>query len=1055
MQKIVGLKMNVKTKKALKYTGISFIILIAFVLIAPQLFKKQIEKAVKDASKEYIITAVDFKDLDVSFFKNFPNLSVSLNRLTISAPKEFNGLKTVESNSVDLGVDLFSLFSDQIKFTKLYVNEGKFNVVTDSLGNFSFAIFKTSDEPSTDSSFSLALNKIHVKNTNVLYQDDQSKIKIQTNNTNISGNIQVTDKYINFETEADIKSLFFGLDKSVLVDHKPLKGTINTKVNMDPVSVEFNKSELLLANLPLNVLGKVAVLEKGIDFNLEVKSKNASLENLFSLVPKEYQKWYEGMTFKGTSDIHFLLKGLMQDSVSNPNLNLKIAIANGSIATKQFQDLPVENLHTKTELNLPQLNPDSLTVNVSEFAFNLGKGFAKGKVLYQFPMFVNAAVDANLNITQLWQTLAISGMQLKGDVVLNGTVKGNYKTQTVKNKQGVLTTQIAEIPTFNVNANWQNGYFKWTEMPLAITSLSFNLKAENINGNYKNTFVDIQNIDAKAGNNFIKGKLKLANLVDFNTDTNLQAYVELADIKKIVPIKEIDFGGQLTIDAKAKGKLNLDRDIIPVTTAIVKIKNGFLRYNSLPELPLEKVSLETHISSPRGSLNDLRVNVLPISFVLANEPFTIDANLFNFNNLSFDIGTKGKLNLGNLYKIFAIDGLSVSGQLETDVKLKGKGGADDPSSLNNRGFVLLKDIHIKSEFFPHDFIFTEGKFKFFRKQMKLENIKMNYAKQTFVLNGNLENYINYFLTPNATLKGNLDVTSQFIDVNSFMLPSNSSNPNSSKASAPSNSGGSVVLIPDKIDFELKANAQKVKFNDLELDNLSGILKVFDQKLELHEAKFGLIDTQFSLKGSYQPINNKSALFNFDIDAQQFDIQKAYKQLTLFREMAPAAESASGQVSLKYQLQGTLNKEMYPNMKSIKGSGDLVLENIQFKGFKLFNAVAKETKTDALHDASVKNVVVKTAIQNNVMTIERTKFKMAGFRPRIEGQVTLDGKMNIGMRLGLPPFGIIGIPITVNGTSDNLAIKLGKHKNEDLTEDDEDYDAYKKSMDTLQQPAQNQ
>ena len=68
---------------------------------------------------------------------------------------------------------------------------------------------------------------------------------------------------------------------------------------------------------------------------------------------------------------------------------------------------------------------------------------------------------------------------------------------------------------------------------------------------------------------------------------------------------------------------------------------------------------------------------------------------------------------------------------------------------------------------------------------------------------------------------------------------------------------------------------------------------------------------------------------------------------------------------------------------------------------------------------------------------------------MEGQVTLDGKMNIGMRLGLPPFGIIGIPITVKGDSDNFDIKVGKYKQEDLSEDDEDYEAYKKSIDTLQ------
>ena len=187
-----------KIKKIILYFIIVFSLLIGCVLIAPQLFKKQIEQAVSGATEQYISTAVHFNDLEISFFKNFPNLSVSLNQLSIEAPQSFNGLKTVETNSIDLGIDIFSLFSDQIKFTKLYVNKGNFNIVTDSLGNFSFTIFKSSPEPSTNSSFSLALNKIHIKNSNVLYQDDVSKIQIKTNNTNINNLFFLIIIFFNF-----------------------------------------------------------------------------------------------------------------------------------------------------------------------------------------------------------------------------------------------------------------------------------------------------------------------------------------------------------------------------------------------------------------------------------------------------------------------------------------------------------------------------------------------------------------------------------------------------------------------------------------------------------------------------------------------------------------------------------------------------------------------------------------------------------------------------------------------------------------------------------------
>ncbi len=66
--------MNTKIKKGLKYTGISLLVLIGLILIAPQLFKNSIESAVKDATAEFVTTPVNFTKLNVSFFNNSPNL---------------------------------------------------------------------------------------------------------------------------------------------------------------------------------------------------------------------------------------------------------------------------------------------------------------------------------------------------------------------------------------------------------------------------------------------------------------------------------------------------------------------------------------------------------------------------------------------------------------------------------------------------------------------------------------------------------------------------------------------------------------------------------------------------------------------------------------------------------------------------------------------------------------------------------------------------------------------------------------------------------------------
>ncbi len=76
-------------------------------------------------------------------------------------------------------------------------------------------------------------------------------------------------------------------------------------------------------------------------------------------------------------------------------------------------------------------------------------------------------------------------------------------------------------------------------------------------------------------------------------------------------------------------------------------------------------------------------------------------------------------------------------------------------------------------------------------------------------------------------------------------------------------------------------------------------------------------------------------------------------------------------------------------------------------------------------------------KDNLITIERTRMRIAGFRPRFEGQVSLDGDMSIAFRLGLPPLGIFGIPIKITGNSENPIIEVGKITEGDELEETED------------------
>ncbi|HAF34195.1 MAG TPA: hypothetical protein DCG88_09190 [Sphingobacterium sp.] len=430
----------------------------------------------------------------------------------------------------------------------------------------------------------------------------------------------------------------------------------------------------------------------------------------------------------------------------------------------------------------------------------------------------------------------------------------------------------------------------------------------------------------------------------------------------------------------------------------------------------------------------------------------MNADLKNFNNIKYSIQSKGKLNLGPIYKLFALDGTNVDGFIYTDFSLKGlQSDATNGhyNRLQNSGQLSIGNIQVQSDMLPQPIAIRSGNFSFYQEKMNFDKFLVAYAKNDISIKGYLNNIINYATSSQAPLKGQFTLSSKKINVDDFMV---FASPATSTTASSSESG--VVLLPKNLDIQVLGLVNAIAYNKMNIKDFKGDLQIKDGKMILHKKNFELAGLKVDMNGSYRPLNPRRASFDYAVKADSFDIQRAYKEIPLFREMVSSAKNAYGLVSLDYKLGGLLNGNMQPVMPSIVGDGSLTLNHSKVRGVKVLNGISQSTSKEKLKDGEVKKVVIKSHIKNNVMTIERTKMKMMGFRPRFEGQVTLDGRMNLGFRLGLPPFGIFGIPMRITGTPDNFHLKMGKYKEEDLDMemDDEDNKVYKESQKTQESQA---
>lgn len=533
-------------------------------------------------------------------------------------------------------------------------------------------------------------------------------------------------------------------------------------------------------------------------------------------------------------------------------------------------------------------------------------------------------------------------------------------------------------------------------------------------------------------------------------------------------LEKTEVKGNADVALTLKGKYITSANIAPTLTFDMKINNGYVNHNKSP-FPASDIYLDLHTRLPSLSTDSLNIVIDSINFKAAKNYLQgkfsmhgltrpqIFANLKTLLNLNeieratglnagvsgnmtaaaivnrdyYDISAKGKILID---KIFKEQGVDVGGLINADLHFKGTQTDainGNYGKLNNSGTLTLKNIKIGSSYFPKSFLVKDGSFVFNQDKASFNNLDGGYGQSDFRLNGYFQNIINYLLFPDAVLGGAFTVNSNFINANELMTSDGSSQKPDSSSSAQG-----VFVVPSSYNLSLTAKANEVLYNDIKLKQLKTRLAIDTNTVFLDSTSFEIIGCKAEMSAKYKSINPARAYFDYKIKATDFDIKRAYDSVKLFRELATTAAYAQGIVSLDYSLKGVLNENTDPIYPSIEGGGTIYLKDVKVKGYKLFSVVSKQTGKDSVDNPNLKKVTIKSAIKNNIINIERFKFKVFGFRPRIEGQTSFDGQLNLKMRLGLPPLGIIGIPIKITGTQDEPVIKLGK-KTEDLKETEYD------------------
>jgi len=1037
--------MKIKWKlitRIVKVIVITIVSLLLLLFLLPYIMPGTISKKIKTLVNRSIEGEVNFSRARLSFFNHFPSLTLTLHDFILRNSAPFQNDTLLSAGELAFGIDIIGLIRGDITIDEFYLTKSDIKVRVNENGDANYNVYKSATSSDTsasapDTTAALKIEKIVIEKSNIVYDDRSSDVLINARGVDYEGSGDLSKAIFDLGSRVEIDSFDFYYDEQPYILNKEIKADLITSINTNSLALTFKENDLHINKLPLEFTGRFEFLTKGYHMDFRFTSKNTDLDDVFTVLPPSYQGWLQNTRMKGAATIHASLAGrYITETDTMPDLAFDMSVRKGYIAYEKAP-APLSNLYLDFIAKLPSLNADSLILNVDSLFFNVDHDYFSSVVKitgFNAP-FITTRTNASIDLEKLDRALGLQAYDLKGILDLKLNADGQFAVgQNPKRIRRDIV--ITSFPSFNLNASLKNGYLKYNGLAQSLQQVGFNAVLSCPDHNYLHTSASIDNIDIRALGSHVKGFLRVKNIDNFPVEANLDMNVRLSELKQFLPLDSIDLNGLMTMKMTSSGNLQAEKKEFPKTEVLLKVENGFLKTKYYPA-PIEKISIDVKAKNKEGTLKDLVVNVQPVSFVFEGNPFMVKADLSDFDNLYYDISSKGKVDLGRIYRVFAYDGWDVKGIVETDLSLKGNqadAAAGRYSRLENSGTLKVNEVTIYSDLYPLPFVVDKGVFRFRQDQIRFEDLRTRYGKSTITLNGTVYNLFNY-MGGSGPLKGDLLLHSDSILLNELMAynaDSTSARPDSMIAT-----GSGVILVPGDLDMKFAADVKNVDYNKLHIKDVKGQIAIKDGILTMNKTGFTLAGAVTVMDGSYKSLSPARAYFTYHVDMNDFDVKKMYDQVELFRELAPAASKAQGIIALNYDLEGKLDGDMYPIMPSLKGKGTLSVKQVKMKGFKLFSGMSRETGKSEINDPDISKINFKTSIKNNVVTLEKTKMKVAGFRIRLQGQTSLDGMVKLKCRVGLPPFGIVGIPVSVTGPGQDPRFKVGKTDNLPLKEQQEE------------------
>ena len=566
-------------------------------------------------------------------------------------------------------------------------------------------------------------------------------------------------------------------------------------------------------------------------------------------------------------------------------------------------------------------------------------------------------------------------VQTNGIVQFAGFVKGIYNEKT--------------YPAFKIDFKVGNADFKYPSLPLGVTDINVDASINSPSQRLNDMTVNIPAFRLKIGSNPLEGRFFLKTPeTDPTVDMRLNGTLNLGELAKAFPMEGVqELSGIIKANVTMKAAMSqLERQLYDQVDMAGDFAMTGINYRAEGQPPVTINALTTTLTPQRVEIKNFDAKLgrsdLRASGAIDNVLAYFSTTKTMRGNLVF---TSNYFDANEWMEPAPADGSQVPGDAPAATTTSATEKIFDRWDFTMDGKVN------RLKYDTYDLTNLDMRGNFTPNRMTVDDFGMKIGASDLHGNGTILNAWDY-LFDNRTVSGVVNLRSMYFDANYFMTdpPAPVAGPPGKTVAVPP---AEVMLVPENIDMTLNIKMDKVKYTNMDLNNLDGQIIVKNGAARLRDCTAQVLGGQVGLTGEYNTQDPAKPAFNVDLALQNMGFKDAFQTFATVKALAPVAQLIDGKFNTTLSMSGLLGKDMVPDFSTLSAAGFIETLSAILNNFKPLNEISTKLNIAYLNKLELKNSKNWFEIKNGAVTVKPFNVQMRDVAMQIGGTHSISNEMN--------------------------------------------------------------